>query len=498
MEDIRYTVELIKKINTLTKDGIQLSTYFHEDAYSLWSFQQSFLVTQVKEYSTTRNFNTFIKRRISRLGLLGSLFKAGFNTIVIGITLLGVASTFFRKITVVTFSSDFLNADKKPTPRLRNIYNFFEKEKVSFIEILHITSTRSFFKNLPQRSHLGVYFEAFTLCAYIGTLFSRRRIIQKFIQGMDFSSFEGEEKRFVQYVVREAVLKIVVQKNSVVLLEWFFKLVRAKAFVSVDDFRYVPLLMLACERVSTPTHVFQHSNFGWLPSMYLLAPDAYIFPTKFYTWNTYWTLRVKEISPYFNHYASRISVGGRSFTPLQPPVVERDEPTKEKESIKVLIPYEVSLTSEYIQPYIEQMLSDTRITILFVLRGTIDQIDHTMQIHQYVPVRERGNPRFVVVDPKNRENAIRACDVIAGVYSGFLDESVETGVPICIFETPFFYVNRLDTDNLASLIDISKGDLFEQFVTAYKTPNTILKKRRERVTEGSMNIDVTLAKIVAG
>lgn len=496
MEDMRYVVEFLTKINALKKDGGDLHTYFKEGEYSLWSFQQYFLVSQIKEYSTTRSLEALLTRRKPRWGILSSFLKFGFNVIVSLVTLIGVASVFFRKIKVITFSSDFLNANKKPTPRLRNIYNFFEENNVPFIEILHITSMRSFFKNLPRRSHLGVYFEAFATCARVLTLFSRKRVAHTFIRGIDFSSFEGDEERLARFLVSEAVEHLVALRVRIVLYEWFFKLTGAHTFVSVDDLRYVPELMRACEKVHIETHVFQHSNFGFLPGMYLLPPDTYIFPTKFYTWNIYWNRRVKEISQYFNHYASRISVGGRSFTPLQPPAVMRDEPLQNKKSIKVLIPYEVSLRSDYIQPYIDAMLEDERTTILFVLRGTIDQIDHVMQIHQYVPVSQRENPRFVVVEPKDREKAIRECDVIAGVYSGFLDESIETGVPVCIFETPFLNVNRLDTDNLATLIDIEKGDLFSQFLEAYRTPNSILAERRERVISGTIPIAETLKSIV--
>lgn len=495
MEDMRFVVDLVGRINALQKDGKELHHHFMEGKYSLWSFEQYFLVSQIKAYSKSKKFPVYKKKRTPRRGVLGYIASFCFNIIVCVVTLIGVLSIFFRRIEVVTFSSDFLNADKRPTPRLRNIYNFFDAEHVSFIEILHVTSVSSFFKNLPKRSHPGVYFEGFSILANILTFIERRDARNRILQGVDLRSMSEDETKLVRLLLTEAADRIVSLRMTTILYSYFLKWTGADAFVAVDDFRYVPDIMLACERVDIPTHIFQHSNFGFLPGMYLLPSEMYIFPTKFYTWNKYWERRVKEVSAYFNHYADRIEIGGRSFSPLQPPLVERAEPTGEKTTIKVLIPYEVSLRSDYIAPYIEAMLKDERITILFVLRGTIDQIDPTMQVNQYVPEALRGNPRFVVMSPMDREKAIRACDVIAGVYSGFLDESVETGVPIAIFKTPFINVNRLDTDDLAGLIDLEKGDVFLQFVKAYEIPNATLADRRRRVTEGTKDITQTLRTI---
>lgn len=494
MEDMRYVVDLLTRINACRKNTQDISSYFIEGKYSLWAFQQYFFVSQIKEFSKTRNFDTYMKKRTPRNSAVSHFATFFFECAVGFATVVGVVSVLFRKIEIVTFSSDFLNADKKPAPRLRNIYNYFFEKKVRYIEILHITTPRAFFKNLPKRNHCGVYFESFSMVARIWSRARAKHQQQMWSEGFDYSAFSGDELRLVSLLVGEAAARIEEFKISTLLFQKFFTLTGAKAFVSVDDFRYVPQLMLACERVGITTHVFQHSNFGFLPGMYLLPDSHYNFPTVFYTWNKYWERRVKEVSSYFNYYGSRIRVGGRSFSPLQPPVILRPEPSTVKESIKVLIPYEVSLRSDYIMPFTDRMLADERITILFVLRGTIDQIDHTMQVNQYVSPKHRGNQRFVIVDPMDREKAIRSCDVIAGVYSGFLDESVETGVPICIFDTPFVNVNRLDADGLAARIDLQQ-DMFEQFVAAYRTPNAELTERHRRVVEGTIPIAETLKNI---
>ncbi len=495
MEDMRYVVDLVTRIHTLEKDDKKISASFFDGTYSLWALQEYFLVGQIKEYSKERNFDTYLRLRTPRWGLVSHLWIFSFSIFVVLLTFIEIVLLFLKRPEVVVFSSDFLNADAKPNPRLRNIYNYFSEKKVRYTEIIHLTTTQSFFKNIWLRKRLSIYFEAFGTIARCIYFFRHKKDVDSYMNGINFSQFEKDERRLVELLVRQAVERVYMSSLSI---QFFRRLIRFSGvtkYISVDDVRYIPELLIACERAHIPTHVFQHSNFGFLTGLYTLPSQDYIFPTTFYAWNAYWQKRIGEISPYFGHNSTRIKIGGRSFTPLQPPVVEREEPIGEKNTLKILIPYEVSLSTEYIAPYINRMLLDERITIFFVLRGTIDQIDHTMQINQYVPVEHRANPRFICIDPMDRERAIRDCDLIGGVYSGFLDESIETGVPVCVFATDFLNVNRLDIDNLATLIDIQKGDIFNQLMQAYRTSNKVLEERRLRVTHGAVDINQTLEHI---
>ncbi len=494
--DIRYTVDFLQRINRLRYREKLLNDYFREESYSPWALQQFFQFKQIEEFSKTKNFELYSDTRKFRYGILSRIFVLCFDTLVVLCTLPEVIRVRFLRVGIVTFSSDFLNADSHLNPRLRNIYAFLQDKNITYAEILHITNLRSFFKNLRRRKKFSIYLEAFTSIARLGAVFNHVWNAREIVSELDLHEFSPAERQFVQFLLEETIGRMEVSKMNIALYRRFFRFIGFTKYVSVDDYRYIPEILIACEAEHIATHVFQHSNFGYLTGAYLLPPQDYIFPTVFYTWNAYWEKRVKEISPYFAWYGERIQVGGRSYTPAQPPLVSRTMESGAKKILKILIPYEVSVRTEQIAPYIDLLLSDPRIQVLMVLRGTIDQISHEMQLNRYFTKEQQKSTQLVVVDPMKREEAIRSCDVIAGVYSGFLDESIETGVPVCVFLTDFVYVNRLDTDNLATLIDASKGNIYEQLLDAYHTPDALLNERRVRVREGAVDIRGTLQRIV--
>ncbi len=494
--DRRYIVDFVSRINALEIEGRNINSIFQEgNAHSWWAFQQFFIFTQVEWFSSAGDIEKYFAEQKLRHGVISRILVASFYLLVIFATVVAVIGARLRNSRVVTFSSDFLDASPLPNPRMRNIYLFLHENNISYVEILHITSMSSFFKNICRRKTLSIYLEAFYIFAQVYNLFKRRSQMREIVENFDLSEFIGSEKKLAHFILEQAILRIEMSKTSVFLFQKLLRFLNAKNFLSVDDFRYIPELILACEHEKVHTHVFQHSNFGFLTGVFTLPPASYVFPSTFYTWSTYWQKRIQEISPFFAYYGKRILTGGRSFTPAQPTQIVRAAAVGKKNPLVVLVPYEVSVSKNQISPYMGALLSDPRIHVLFLPRGTIDQIDRSSQIEKYFDGKYWDSPQLRIIETSRREEAMRNCDLVAGVYSGFLDESLETGVPVCVFKTDFMNVNRLDTDNLATLIDLEKGDMYSQLLAAYHTPDDVLQERRKRVSEGVVDIKETLRKI---
>ncbi len=494
--DRRYTVDLLARLNGIKSSGMPLHECFMYGSYSLWSMQQFYLFTQIEAFSKSKKYASYLAEVTPRYGALSLVFLGIFDALLILVSCISAVGAWFQKPKVLTFSSDFLNASPFPNPRLRNIHMYLTKHKVPYVELFHITTTAAFFRNIAKYRRLGIYREAVAVLGRLLSIGSARIMARKLLATLDLRGFCEEEQQFLRFLITKTVLRAEESRRSIPLFRKLFRFLRVTSFFSVDDFRYIPELMVACEEAGIPTHVFQHSNFGFLTGLFTLQPHMYAFPTAYYTWNGYWQKRVEEISPFFAAHKSRIRIGGRSYTPATPIVVSRSVVEGEKNPLIVLMPCEVTAARHQVQPYVDAMLQNGRIQVLLMLRGSIEQLNSETQIEKYVPNDQHANPNLVIMDSSRRDEALKQCDMVAGIYSGFLDETLETGLPVCILKSDFININRLDTDNLATLIDVEKGDVYNQLLGAYHTSDAVLRERRDRVNAGVVDINETLAKIL--
>lgn len=494
-QDRQYALKLLVQLNALTRDGTLIGDCFQQDGYSGWAFQQFFLFDQLQTFSAIRDLDRYRAFRSPRHGILSWVGLRALDVFLVFATGIEMLAARLQRPEVMLFSSDFLDANALPHPRMRNIHTYLADRHVPYTEIMHLTTVRSLFKNIGKRRRLGIYLEAFVSLARLRHVIGGRSAAERFVAKVDLNGFGGAEREFVRLILIEAVERVRISRTSASLVRAFFRFIGVRCYVSVDDFRFIPELLLACEEVGIPSYVFQHSNFGYLTGVFSLPAHMYIFPTVFFTWNAYWLKRIPEISPFFAHYAGRIRIGGRSYTPAAPVYAPRAL-APDKKSLSVLVPYEVSVRKDQVDSYMDALLADTRITVLFLLRGTVEQIDYAMQLDKYFRPEHRASPRLVVIEPAGRAEALRTCDAVAGVYSGFLDESIESGVPVCVFATNFPVVNRLDEDGLATLVDRARGDLYNQLLQAYRTPAAVLEERRERVTVGTGDIRAILDSLI--
>lgn len=488
MTNQEYEINLLKRINDFVVNKGSINTYFQAGQYSRWTSQQLFLLSQIKEYNKNTSFEEYKRLRTPRLSSWGPIIL--FNGIVFVVTLIAIVSAMLRRPQVVLFCSDFLKQGSNRNPRLFNVLTFIQNKEIRYVEIIHVTTMRNFFINIWKRRRLGIYGESISLLSSFVCPFHKKTLLRD----MDWNSFIGEEseRRFIQYIIGEAEMNIIQSKMSAKILSIIFKVVGIKKFISIDDPRHLDNLLYACEDARVPSYIFQHSNFDYRIGLDSLPPEQYIFPDNFFTWNKYWLQRTPEISPLYLLHASRLKIGGRPYAFTPPKQVERVK-TISDDYITVLIPYEVALQREYIKPYIDLLLNDPRIRVFFVLRGDFER---EIQITQYFGTSTFNHPQLNIIGPQDKEKAISQTDVVVGVYSGFLDESVEMGIPVCILKTPYKNINRLDLDNLASLVDSHDCDIFEKLNAVRKTPQGVLQERKIRISENPGDIEVCLRDIV--
>jgi hypothetical protein len=141
----------------------------------------------------------------------------------------------------------------------------------------------------------------------------------------------------------------------------------------------------------------------------------------------------------------------------------------------------------------DALLSDIRIQVLLVLRGDFDR---NMQIEQYFGTSHFEHSRLSIIGPQDKERAISKTDVVVGVYSGFLDEAIEIGLPVCVLDTEYVNINRLDRDNLAVLIEASDSNLYEKLMNAKNTSDEILQERKDRVSKGTGSVEAYLDSVL--
>lgn len=490
--DVPYSLELLKRINNLNIEGRPIHAFFKNGQYSDWAFQQFFLLSQIKEFSRSKDFSVYKKSRKPRFFFLSRIVMWSGSSAVLLASFVGYVYGLVLKPRVVLFCSDFLKPDSPINPRLFVVISYLHKRQVTFVEILHVTTMRNFFRNTLRRRRPAVYIESVGLVSYwICFLSGVRRTRNNLIKKISFDAIPVSERAFVESIVSETIGNVYRNRETSTLLGHFLQVSKVKKFISIDDVRYINEILLACEKSNIPSHIFQHSNFDYLVGLDTLPPEEYIFPNMFVAWNTYWSQKITEISPIFSLHRSKITIGGRPYAFTPPKQVVRSL-SQEVDGVTVLIPYEVAVQRKQIQPYMDMLLNDARISILLVLRGDYER---DLQVERYFGTSHYEHPRLSIVGPQDKEKAISKTDVVVGVYSGFLDEAIEMGLPVCVLDTEYVNINRLDRDGLAVLVETSNSDIFEKLVHAKNTSNKILEERKERVSQGTGSVEIYLESV---
>jgi len=478
--DIQYSINFLKRVNGLKIGNTPINDFLLRGEHSLWSIQQYFLLSHIKEFSVSKNFDVFRQTREIDVSLLTRMNIVVVNTFILMISFLAIMKLYICRPRILIFCSDILKHGTKFNPRLFVTLNTLEEEGERYLEIVHTVGGRKVITNFLKFRRLVFYFESTHILYSLLHGTREKRKDREIIETIDLDSFETFEKDFVRHLLEEAFENVRISEFKTSMLERILAHGSIRSFISIDDVRYINEILIACKKCGILSYIFQHSNFDYLIGLENLPPQSYVFPDIFLVWNSYWLHRVPEISSVYALYKDRLQIGGRqySFTPgaCTPPPHEN-----KTQCITVLIPYEVNVTREHVRPYMKALLQNEKIEVYFLMR---DDFEKKLQKEKYFSATEIQNPRLHLVSSQEKATALAQSDVVAGVYSGFLDESIEMCKPVAILKTDYPTINQLDNSGLAVCIDLGEGALFEQLRILQGTTQNILRERRERFTVG--------------
>lgn len=479
--DIPYSLRLLKKLNALTLEGKQIGEYFPEGEYSLWSIQQYFLLAQIKQYSEYKDFETYARTKsLVKISIFSIMKRMLMNAFILVISFLAVCKMHFAKTTVLIFSSDILKPGTRYNPRLFATFTELENRNVSYMEFIHTVGGAKILFNFFRLRRLVFYSESINiLIAFLRALRIQKRFKVPF-DSLDLSGFSDSERRFVLDLLNESVHNMEVSRDKIRLLGRMVQHTSLRSFIAIDDVRHVHEIIAACRGASIESCVYQHSNFDYLTGLDELPPAQYIFPDTFFVWNEYWKNRIPELSPLYAHYKDRLVVGGRAY--LFTPGECGERKTSHDSILNVAVPYEVNVNRADIRPYIQAMLASPHLRVFLLLRGDFER---ELQLTKYLALEHREHPRLTIIEPGEKEKVLDHIDVVAGVYSGFLDEAIERCIPVGVFQTSYPLFNDLVAGNIADAVNLKGDDLSVQFKQIAHTPQSTLTERRSVFMKGA-------------
>lgn len=489
--DFEYSKELLQRINKHVFGNDAFRQLFSGYEYYPWSFQQYFLFSRIKRFSMepTEIYEDPDEIEPKRILLVP------INILIIVITFFAYIKFLLKRPKILLMCSDFLKHGTTYPQRLSKVYEELCNNKVQCAEMIHTADYKTFFVSIFKRRRIVLYYNVtyfFPSIFYSARIKNAKQVVSKILRS---GFFTESEIRFCERLLADAVRNMFYSETRIKFLLFILKTIGITSSISIDDVRYSNELVVASKRAGVASYFYQHSNFDYLYGLDTLPPNEYIFPDFFYVWNEYWKRRIPEISPIYAHYQNRIYVGGRAHAV---PRIEPIAPMKSDiadETVKVLIPYEVNLSREQIYPYIEALLSMPAVHVFFLLRGDFEK---NIQTQKYLGIgNNKMSENLTIIESPQKEIYLRKADVVAGVYSGFIDESIESCKPIAIFETNYPIFNKLYEDGLASRISIN-NDILAQLQKVKQTPAQLLFERRERFVGGAGNIQESVAKIISG
>ncbi len=492
--DIAYSLNFLRKINNLTINGKSIDTHFVENEYSLWSFQQFFLLAQIKEFSKYKNYEKYVSVSGKAVPLLKKIKALLMDILMLTVSFCAILKMYFCRPKVLLFCSDILKANTRFNPRIYNLFLVLERERIPYIEIIHTVGGMKLLTNLLSLRRLVIYSESFNILSLLFKKNRERIDDYKIIQGINLDAFNELERPFVLSLLKSAFDNVHISKFKIKLLRRVFKLNNFHSFVTIDDVRHTNEIIVACKEEGILSCLYQHSNFDYLIGLDELPPEEYIFPDIFYVWNTYWLHRIPELSSLYRYYKDRLKVGGRAYEFSLCPCEEKVKNKKTEGTVSVLLPFEVNLNQAQVRPYVRAMLQDARIRVFFSIRNDFDR---TMQLEKYFTEDTIHNPNLTIFESTEKAKIIEHIDVVAGVYSGFLDESIEMCKPVALLKTDYPTLNRLDEIGMATVVDVEKGDLYAQLLAIAETPHIVLMERRSKFVSGAGDAQVSLLEVIS-
>lgn len=491
-QDLTYSKNLLKRINSVIIEGTPIHAYFQKyyngKAHSFWASQQFFLFSEIKSFSIHKDFEKY--KKLAHVRKLHSyVTDIVLHIIALFSSLYSVIVLRFGNTAVLTYSVDKLKKDTRHDPRLIEIYRILEEQGILYREVVHTLLGKEFLINLFRRRKLPLYLKSIDIFYTFFKDSSKEKKYLEDVNSLGLDEFEEFEKPFVQQLLKAYARKCLGSEFRIEILEKIFKNGSLTTFISIDDSRYGNELLLACHLTGIASHIFQHSNFDYLQDLDTLPPSVYAFPNTFYLWNEYWKTYIAEKSPLFKFYEDRLHVGGRTdgFT-FQSPLLKELKSDK----LKVLVSYEMNVDKEEIARFVHNILNCKEVVVIFKVRT---DVDFNEQIAEYGISDDVQNKKIKATTILT-EKILKDIDVVVGVYTTLLEGMIERGKSVLVLKTLHPVFHDLSGNNLAMSVDIMDPNICIKLNEAASIPHDTLLKRRATLIEGTSNIKETIESIL--
>ena len=472
------SLNFLRKINALKVGSMPLYDFFTYRDYSVWSFLQSSIFTDIRMWQ--EGPPAIAKGPIPKRSFRVFLFRCFFFFLAV-IAILRAAVGERR---VLLFAIDNAMGPHYSDFRMGELYKYLVGRGIPFLEILHGIPGKKLLKNFRARGRLVIYLEVAVGVYWALKRLGRRRKFPRLDYGrIAWDGFTSAEKEFTESILPKYIEHAELTAFKMDFFTRLFRMLKPKMFLTIDDTRYYHELLFAARQNGIQSHAFQHGRFDRYitPLMfYGLPAQKCILPDFFWTWNTYHQQKLIRLSDVFRMFPDRVRVGGKPFDKHIPQFGIHHSI---KNRITVLMLAERYAPPREIEAFIEKIL-ERGMNIIFSLRTDISLDD---QRRLFNLERYDGNKNFRVVAGFTQQDW-DSVDVVAGTSSTFLDELIEAGKPVAVLDTTTTTIEDLVEDGLAEMLDVNAVDHLERIA---RTDPLILKQRQD-ILRTTMDIKKTL------
>ncbi len=458
MSTIDYTSsrEFAGRINRITLGGKKLSDLFFYKEYNIWYFYQAAIFSDAKHFYAAGNIPEH--KALSWKGHITSLLLLCFS-------MMSFCFVFIARKKVLFFSIDASASKYKGDFRMQGIYRLLHKHSIAFFECFHAVPSIKTVKTLFIRKRAVLYLESIDYLYYLTQIFHQSSQSEPIVSGADLSDFPEKEKAYARFVIQKYVHLVPHVLFRIRVWKIILRTLGIKLVMSIDDVRNYNELVVASNELGIPSFSFQHGHYskyhrGFL--RYDFAGKA-VTPTKLFVWNQYWKQELERLHSLY--FPDQIVVSG---SPQSTSGVFATHGESDSEHISLLIPFETDAPKSEVIPYIQKLLAESTVQIVFKVRPDIDV---SLQLHEYG--LDAYNPRVTVA--KNLQDTLGSISLVGGVYSTFLYDMVALKKPVFLFQTSMDYGEGLIHNGLAEML--SFDTITEGVTRVARTPDEVLQER---------------------
>lgn len=457
----KYSLDLLKRINCLKVGDQTLADVRILGSYNYWMFfQQRIFFNDIKDYLATTSVST-------QLSYITRFKDLVLSLVALLISLSALLLVKLRGIKVGVYSVDRTNSNFSGSDaRLDPIYQALEIEKEPFVEFFHTILGKEFLYRIFIRKRFAFYQSGIDFifsCGQFLGIFNQYPQIDFSL--FDLSEFALEERSLVKKIVEKYLTQKPLVEFRVKCYQKIFQILKFKLILSIDDPRDYNEVVLGAKLAGVKFYAFQHGHFskyhvGWLSSPPLSR--EFVRPDRLYVWSDFWKRELLRLGTYFHE--EEIFVGGLKG-PL--PILKGiNSPV-----ITVVIPFEIDSDKESVKRYIDEILQNDNIKIIFKLRSDMSQKEQiSLSLLENVVSPQLS---FIV----DNHIAIKEGTVVAGTYSTYLYDMISYEKPVVYLQSPIDYGEGLLVHRLTEQASLSSiSEILRSTVTL---PKEVLRERKE-------------------